>query len=68
MSYLTNWVVDRLATQVFRGDLINFLPLSLRLKARANLTSRTLPVEKLSSGAVIYQTFTAKEWKKRGNK
>jgi hypothetical protein len=68
MSYLTNWIVDRLAVTIFRGDLINFLPAGLRLKARANLDRRTLPVAKLTGGSVIYQTYNAKEWKEMGNK
>lgn len=68
MSYLRNWVVDRLATTFFDGDLINLLPAGLRQKARANLSRRTWPIKKLTSGLVIYQTYNAKEWKEMGNK
>lgn len=65
MSYLKNLVIDLLATSVFRGDLINWLPQTLRIKARENLKARTVMVQRLASGNAIYKTLNAREWSKR---
>lgn len=65
MSYFKNLIIDILATRILGGDLINWLPQSIRIKARENLDSRTVVVQRLSSGLSVYKTLNAKEWSKR---
>jgi hypothetical protein len=62
MSYFKNLIVDLLSTNTPSGDLINWLPASLRKKARENLKARTVVAQRLPSGNIIYRRLTAREW------
>lgn len=62
-KYLVNWMIDLLSTQIGSGDFINWLPQTLRTKCRNNLQSRTLSIKETKSGAVLYITYSAKQWK-----